>query len=121
MEKVLRKDVLCVTVIQNDEGIGQELHLIFRNVVMISSGGYGYAKIPLLLRPLDPLPSPRKDVHLLSLTGSLQTHPVRKKCPPSENSFKIKEDFMKGVIGCKSQRIADLLFAPEVLVGALSS
>jgi len=71
---------MYITVVQNDEGIGQELQLLYRNILTISSGGYGYAIIPLLLKPLKPLPSPSKRATLLSFTGSLRTHATRKRC-----------------------------------------
>jgi hypothetical protein len=78
MLEFLRKDIIYITVVQYDQGIGN-LQLLFPNIVTISSGGYGYAKIPLLLRPLSPLPPPSRDSTLLSFTGSLKTHVMRRK------------------------------------------
>lgn len=76
----LRKDVLYISVVQNDEGIGEEIQRNFKNILTISSGGYGYAKIPLLSLQQNSLPHPQEFSFLVSFSGSLGTHRVRRKC-----------------------------------------
>jgi len=53
LQKVLRQDVLYVTVSQNDEGIlgSQRENLHLDNILVLSAGGYGHVPIPLLKQP----------------------------------------------------------------------
>ena len=52
LQKVLRPDVMYVTVSQNDVGIpGNVLDpRLLRNVIVLSAGGYGHVPIPLMMR-----------------------------------------------------------------------
>lgn len=53
--KLLRPDVLYVTLTQNDLGLG-DLPQLFPNILMLSAGGYGNVPLPLLKRPIDHVP-----------------------------------------------------------------
>ena len=57
VERTLRTDVLYVTVSQSDMGLfgGTALEGAFRNVLVLSAGGFGHVPLPLLQKPLHAL------------------------------------------------------------------
>eukprot|EP00039_Didymoeca_costata_P004294 m.72460 g.72460 ORF g.72460 m.72460 type:complete len:693 (+) comp12331_c0_seq1:138-2216(+) len=54
INKKLRKNVAYITVVQNDEGLpGKQEWEVPKNLLTLSSGGYGHIPIPLLKQPED--------------------------------------------------------------------
>jgi hypothetical protein len=86
LQGVLRKDVMYVTVAQNDVGLDGAMDLVsFPNLVVLSAGGFGHVPIPLL-KQTEPLlggagalakaPVAARPI-LASFTGSLGHSPGR--------------------------------------------
>lgn len=46
--RILRDDVIYVTVVQDDEGISSQLMQLKPNILVISAGGFGHIPIPLI-------------------------------------------------------------------------
>ena len=75
--RVLRRDVLYVTVAQDDQGWLAHAASSLPNVLVLSAGGYGHVPIPLLNQPESTrlrLPPPSRRRYLVSYVGSLE-HP----------------------------------------------
>ena len=80
LTSVLRKDVLYVTLAQNDVGLDGAVALsAVPNLLVLSAGGFGHVPVPLL-KQVEPLLSKRpvgKRAMLVSFTGSLGHSPGR--------------------------------------------
>ena len=59
LKKILRDDVLYVTVSQSDIGLTNAKNNI-KNILVLSAGGYGHVPIPLIKGELDYVPPPNK-------------------------------------------------------------
>ena len=87
LEKLLRPNVLYVTVSQDDEGIGA-LQRRFPNILTLSAGGYGHIPLPLIKGELlyreipratgnDDMDMRRQFRWDVGFVGSRDTHPLR--------------------------------------------
>ena len=86
LRSLLRKDVLYITVSQNDVGLDRAVDLKqLPNLVVLSAGGYGHVAVPLLKQKEEPLTGkstpPRQPLDtrffLASFTGNLGHSPAR--------------------------------------------
>ena len=50
--KLLRKDVLYVTVNQPNEGLFESMNFVPDNIIVMSSGGVGHIALPLMAKTL---------------------------------------------------------------------
>jgi len=82
LRRMLRPDVVYVTVSQNDQGLlGSDRAtggMAFPNVLVFSAGGYGHVPIPLLKSSLEPLRNEKSMDERgidISFVGSLHTAP----------------------------------------------
>ncbi len=99
MKKLLRKDVMYITVSQNADGfVGRctEFEQIQRDyhITILSAGGYGHVPIPLLKQPeklRSTIPMDKRK-HLVSYVGSDKNAPgdMRRKMIDQNNHFYYK-------------------------------
>jgi hypothetical protein len=69
LEKVLRPNVLYITVSQSDEGI-HNFQYLHPNVLVLSAGGFGHVPIPLIKGEVQYQPPPQTFTHEVSFIGS---------------------------------------------------
>lgn len=68
---LLRKDVIYVTVIQDDEGIRKKLAEMNPNILSISAGGFGHIAIPLIKGELMYMPPTAKFSYDVGFYGAI--------------------------------------------------
>ena len=70
ISKILRDDVIYVTVVQDDEGLTSKLANLKPNILTLSAGGYGHIAVPLIKGELR-YNVPHKFSHDLSFLGTV--------------------------------------------------
>jgi hypothetical protein len=70
ISKILRDDVIYVTVVQDDEGLTSKLANLKPNILTLSAGGYGHIAVPLIKGELR-YNAPHKFSHDLSFLGTV--------------------------------------------------
>ena len=91
LKKVLRKDVLYVTVDQDDQGIFEPLANEFPNILSLSAGGFGHIPIPLIKGELpyhDPPNSTSEYQWTVGFFGTRDRHGRATMLQQLEHSFR---------------------------------
>eukprot|EP00037_Helgoeca_nana_P010933 m.97207 g.97207 ORF g.97207 m.97207 type:complete len:157 (+) comp20510_c0_seq4:925-1395(+) len=96
LKRLLRPDVLCITVSQNDEGIAGGKHDVLPmsdvpNLLVLSAGGYGHFPVPLLKQPVSPCrsstPFSRKYDFVFAGTVGNAPHKMRESVAASIHAY----------------------------------
>lgn len=84
IEKLLRDDVIYVTVTQDDEGFTSKLAIPKPNILSLSAGGFGHIPIPLIKGELAYV-KPRVFSHDITFLGSLHENSARSRSVCQQN------------------------------------